>query len=279
MAYTISKTNLINDCYLLFGSNVFNHVDFLRGLSPSELKIAYRKKALETHPDRARTLGRNEDTMDDRFKKVITAYERLNSIVQGGKIYILREEAPKKKYAERTNRYSQTKQKSTSGFSYTANTRKTEHTQMAKRSSVSDRFYDGNVPKRELLIGQFLYYSGLITWKTLCDAVYWQRKQRPIIGKIALDWGILSLADIKRILTERSYKIKFGEYALSNGFITHFEHLAILGRQRKLQPPIGEYFIQQGILVNTKLKEMIESLKNHNRKVIKRSRGLFNSRS
>ncbi len=275
MAYTITRTYLINDCYLLFGSKIFNYVDFLKGLSPSELKAAYRKKAFETHPDRARTLGKNEDTMDDRFKKVITAYERLNSVVQGGKIYILRDEVPKKENATRTNRHTQTRQKSTSGFSYTGNVRKSKHTQMT-RKSASDRFYNGNVPKRELLIGQFLYYSGLISWKTLCDAVYWQRKRRPIIGKIALDWGILSSDDIKRILTERSYKDKFGEYALQNGFITHFEYLAIIGRQRKLQPPIGEYFIKQGILVSTELKKMIESLKNHNRKVLKRGRGFFN---
>jgi hypothetical protein len=215
--------------------------------------------------------------MDDRFKKVITAYERLNSVVQGGMIYILRDEVPKKENAARTNRYTQTRQKSTSGFSYTGNVKKSKHTQMTKRSA-SDRFYSGNVPKRELLIGQFLYYSGLISWKTLFDAVYWQRKRRPIIGKIALDWGILSSDDIRRILTERNYKEHFGEYALRNGFITHFEHLAIIGRQRKLQPPIGEYFIQQGFLANTVLKKMIERLKNHNRKVIKRGRGLFNFR-
>ena len=170
MAYTISRTNLINDCCLLFGSNIFNCVDFLRGLSPSELRTAYRRKAFETHPDRARTLGKNEDTMDDRFKSVITAYERLNSVVKGGKIYILRDEVPKKENAARANHYTQTSQKSTSGFSYTGNVKNSKHTQMT-RKSATDRFYNGNVPKRELLIGQFLYYSGLISWKTLFDAV------------------------------------------------------------------------------------------------------------
>ena len=277
MAYTITKTNLINDCYLLFGSEIFNYVDFLKDLSPSELKTAYRKKAFETHPDRARTLGKNEDTMDNRFKKVITAYERLNSIVQGEEIYIVRDVVPEEKSARRTTHHTQTKQKSTSGFSYTGNARKTKREHMTKES-VSGRFHNGNVPKRELLIGQFLYYSGLISWKTLFDAVYWQRKRRPIIGKIALDWGILSSDDIRRILTERNYKEQFGEYALRNGFITHFEHLAIIGRQRMLQPPIGEYFIQQGILAHTELKKMIESLKIHNREMIKRAKGLFNFR-
>ena len=277
MAYTISRTNLINDCCLLFGSNIFNCVDFLRGLSPSELRTAYRRKAFETHPDRARTLGKNEDTMDDRFKRVITAYERLNSVVQGGKIYILGDEVPKKENATRTNHHKQTRQKSTSGFSYTGNVRKSKHAQVS-RKSASDCFYNGYVPKRELLIGQFLYYSGFISWKTLFDAVYWQRKRRPIIGKIALDWGILSPDNIKRILTERNYKEQFGDYALRNGFITHFEHLAIVGRQKKLQPPIGEYFIKQGILAHMELKRMIESLKTHNKNVINRAKGLFNSR-
>lgn len=277
MAYTITRTNLINDCYLLFGSEIFNYVDFLRGLSPTELKTAYRKKAFETHPDRAHTLGKNRDTMDDLFKEVITAYERLNSVVQGGIIHILRDEVPKKESATRPNRYTQTRQKSTSGYSYTGNARNSNDTQMT-RKSASGRFYNGNVPKRELLIGQFLYYSGLISWKSLFDAVYWQRKRRPIIGKIALDWGILSSDDIRRILTERNYKEHFGEYALRNGFITHFEHLAIIGRQRKLQPPIGEYFIQKGILASTELKKMIESLKIHNSKVLKRAKGFFSSR-
>lgn len=275
MAYTITRTNLINDCYLLFGSEIFNCVDFLRGLSPTELKSAYRKKAFETHPDRARTLGENRDTMDDRFKAVITAYERLSSVVQGGIVHILRNEAPRKENTTRPNRYTQTRQKSASGFSYTGNVRNNKHTQMTKKSP-SDRFYSGNVPRRELLIGQFLYYSGLISWKTLFDAVYWQRKRRPVIGKIALDWGILTSEDIKKILTERNYKEQFGDYALRNGFITHFEHLAIVGRQKKLQPPIGEYFIKQGILAHTELKRMIESLKTHNRNVIKRTKGLFN---
>ncbi|MHC4321857.1 MAG: J domain-containing protein, partial [Planctomycetota bacterium] len=212
MTYTISKTNLIAYCCLLFDSEIINYVEFLNSLSPSKLRSAYRKKAFETHPDRSRTLGKNKDKMDKCFKDMITAYERLDSIIQGGKKYIIRDEVPKKKKARSASRRTQTKstkQKSAPVSSYKNSVSKTRRTQKIQKR-VSDRYYNGNIPECKLLIGQFLYYSGLISWKTLFDAVYWQRKQRPIIGKIAKDWGILSSVEIQRILKERSYKDNFG---------------------------------------------------------------------
>lgn len=189
--------------------------------------------------------------MDERFKGVITAYERLNSFIQGDKKCVLEDELLKKK-----------------------NNKKTNHTQRNQKS-VSDHFYKSYIPKRKLLFGQFLYYSGLVSWRTLFDAISWQRRQRPLIGQIALDWGILSSDEIQRILTERSYKENFGEYALRKGYITYFEFSAIIGKQKMLQRPIGEYFLQQGILCRSEIEKMIERLKNHNRKVLVNDIGSF----
>lgn len=177
----------------------------------------------------------------------------------------------RKKHVKRTDLRTQTKQENSSDFSIKCYFNKARQEQ-AKPKSASGRFYKGNIPKRKLLIGQFLYYSGLISWQTLFDAVYWQRKQRPVIGKIALDWGILTSDEIHRILTERSYKDNFGEYALRNRFITYFEFMAIIGKQKKLQPLIGKYFIQQGILGTNDIKKMTVSLNNHNIKVVNSDR-------
>ncbi len=222
MDFVISKTKLIFDCCQLFDSKIFNYISFVKNLSPLELKIAYRKKAFYTHPDRACVLGRCKEILEKDFMKVTTAYKNLNSIVQNNSKYVVKDDVPKR-----------------------MNTRLTyQHKQMKKRKA-SEHFYKGDIPKRELFIGQFLYYSGWISWQTLLDALYWQRKQRPVVGKIALDWGILSSNEIQRILSERSYKDKFGEYALRNGFITYFQLLAITGRQKELQPRIGKYFIQE----------------------------------
>ncbi len=241
----ISKTKLINNCCLLFDSKITNYVFFVKSLTSLELKAAYKKKAFDTHPDRACVLGKNRETMDKHFKKITTAYESLNSIVQGKVKYVVKDNAPKKRKARFTNRYKHMKKKGS-----------------------SDYFYKGDMPNRKLLIGQFLFCSRLISWHTLMEALQWQRKQRPIIGKIALDWGILSSDEIQRILSERSYKDKFGEYALRNGFITHFQLLAIMGRQKMLQSPIGKYFIQERILGYLEMRKMIKRQKDHNRNVL-----------
>ena len=179
-----------------------------------------------------------------------TAYERLDSIIQDGKKYIKKDEVPKKKKQRSASRSTQTKQaraakqakstkqakptkqKSAACSSFNNSVRKTSCTQMALKTqlTVSDRYFTGNVPRREPLIGQFLYYSGLISWDTLNHAIVWQRRQLPIIGTIAHDWGFLSAEEIQSILKERSYKDHFGEYARRNGYITNFQHLAIVGK-------------------------------------------------
>ena len=312
MTYTISKTVLVDDCCLLFDSDIVNYVDFLDKLSPRKLRSAYRKKAFATHPDRAHALGKNREKLDKCFKEMSTAYERLDSIIQSEKKYIIRDAVPKKrkpksasrrtpakktkttkqakptqqakpkkqtksttrakstkqaKQAKQTKTTTPTKQKRSSAFSLKNSDRKASCTHVALKSqtNISNSYFTGIVPKRELLIGQFLYYSGLISWNTLTQAIVWQRSKRPIIGKIAQDWGILSAEEIQRILKERSYKDQFGEYALHNGYITNFQHLAIVGKQKQMQPPIGRYFIQQGLLRNYDIKKMTESLKIHNR--------------
>ncbi len=240
MPYTISRKDISRDYYLLFGLNTWNPIDLLKKLPPSELKAAYRKKALETHPDRAKSLGKVTSEMDKRFRKITTAYERLNSYMQGNSVSVLTCKTPTQK-----------------------NSNKTTVIQKAERK-VSDHFCKGYIPRRKLLIGQYLYYSGIISWRTLFKAIVWQRKQRPLIGQIALDWEILSANDIKEILTGRSYKEYFGEYARRKGYITYFEFLALIGKQKMLQRPIGKYFIKQGILSTKGMDRMIERLKTHN---------------
>ena len=98
----------------------------------------------------------------------------------------------------------------------------------------------------------------------MIDAIVWQRMQRPPIGEIARQWNMLTEDDIQKILKERSFNEKFGAHALRKGYISAFQLLALVGRQRSLQRPIGEYFIEHGMLTVPQLDLLIEQTKRHN---------------
>ncbi|RPH52373.1 MAG: J domain-containing protein [Desulfobacteraceae bacterium] len=240
---------ILNAYNVIFGSSVGTSVDILRHLHPSALKTAYRRKALETHPDRSLIVGKMENEMNGCFVEVTLAYEILQSALK--------------------NLHS-------NGAGYNDHIRRVfgrRTTDTVNLNNASDLYYRGRIPKHRLLIGQFLYYSGIVSWGRLIEAISWQKRQRPPIGQIAMKWGILSEYDIQAILKQRSlernFHKRFGEYARLKGYITSYELLALLGKQRMFHRPIGEYFIEKRILPADNMDKMLERLRNHNRLVSK----------
>jgi len=241
----LPNQDLLNAYHLIFGSAGGVSIDILRHLHPSALKTAYRRKAFETHPDRSLVVGKMENEMSNCFVELTLAYETLQSALK----------------AFHSN-----------GVEYDYHIKREFNkraTNTVNRNDTADLFYKGRLPKRKLLIGQFLYYSGIVSWKRLIEAISWQKMHRPPIGQIALKWGILSEHDIQAILKQRSlernFHKRFGEYAWRKGYITSYELLALLGKQRMLHRPIGEYFIEKRILPADNMDRMIEKLRIHNR--------------
>ncbi len=241
-----SKESLIDYYNVLFGTYADVSYEALKDIEPAKLKAAYRKKVFETHPDRSKIVGRDEDRMNREFIKAATAYEKLISMIEDKNTPAFNEKRDLKE--RRANYYN-------------------------NKDVFPDHYYRGAIPKRKLLIGQFLYYSGLISWKMMISAISWQKRQRPLIGQIALSWGMLSSFDIKSILAYRAmegnYKEKFCKYAWSKGYINLFERMALLGKQRSLQRPIGEYFTkEEGILPNREIDILLEKMWIHNRSLL-----------
>jgi len=233
------NNEILNALSLLFDSNINYSINLINYLKPEEIKNAYRKMAFKTHPDRAKCIGSSKYEMEERFKKISLAYETINSFLNGYQ-----------------------------NFSSTINpSSKKRYYKYKDIKGKADSFYRGEIPNRQLYIAQFLYYSGIISWNTLIQAISWQRSQRPRFGQIAMKWNILSRNDIIKILREKGYKVKFGEYALRKGYISSFEQMAIIGRQLKLQQPIGEYFIQNGILNSSELRVILKNQRTHNQEV------------
>src|SRR5512140_819108 len=49
----------------------------------ADLKTTYRRRALETHPDRARSMGRAEGDLAAEFRRVADAYRVLSQLAAG----------------------------------------------------------------------------------------------------------------------------------------------------------------------------------------------------
>ncbi len=238
---------LYDACLVLFGPETTVSEEYLKYLRPSGLKSAYRKIALETHPDRAMALGKRTSELNARFTEVSIAYQKLNAAVQADGILLA--DPPPDFRSSDVSEPPPKKQK--------------------RRRKHADHYFSGRRPKRHLLFGQFLFYSGLVSWKTYIQALLWQRRQRPLLGQIAMEWGMLTLTDIRKILAARKLGEKFGESAVRQGYLKAYNLLALLGKQRRLQSRLGEYFLQNGWLTDKQIEILLKMQKRHNHQVLR----------
>jgi hypothetical protein len=231
---TPSVPELFSACTRLFGPDIHVSIDFLKYLEPSGVRTAYRERVFETHPDRARILGLDERDLTDNFKKINEAYELLSSAV------------------------------SDKHRLFTSNGIATPERKPGPEPEFRDRYYTGALPRRPLPIGQFLYYSGLISWRNLINAIVLQRRNRPLIGRIARSWNLLNDDEISYILKHRAAGEKFGEYALREGFLTKSDLAALLGKQRLQTGFFCKYFINGGILTPVEVETLVKAQRRHN---------------
>ena len=245
LAVEVSKEDLFKACESLFGTDIDVSIEFLRYLKPTGVKAAYRKKAMETHPDRATIVADKPDFLEKRFKETHLAYQLLQeflaspwkySLDESGTLYECKQPPPRP----------------------TAH-KKTPQTKM-------EPLYTGQMPSRRLLFGQYLYYAGHISFSTLIKAIVWQRLQRPSVGAIAVSWGWMEGGNIIDILRRRKYGEKFGACALRCGYLSKYQILRLLDKQKTVQPLVGKYFIEQDIITSTQVFELIVAMQIHNKK-------------
>jgi hypothetical protein len=115
-------------------------------------------------------------------------------------------------------------------------------------------------------MGQFLYYTGIISMRQMWSAVGWQKIQRPRLGDIARELRWITPYDIQNYFRYRRQGELFGEFGVRTGLLSFFQLLVLLGRQKRLQPRIGDYFIERGIVSPRQLDAAEKALKEHNRR-------------
>lgn len=247
----INTSQLFNACHVLFGPEIDISIDFINYLQKPGLKAAFRRKALETHPDRAVSLAVQTIDLEKQFKEVNAAYRDLSDYLENPLKFRLIDD-----YGRKDRK------------TYAPGAPFRQKNQARQADWVYEKYrrapFQEAMPKREFLFGRYLYYHGLISYKALIDAIIWQKVQRPLIGHLAQQRRWLYDNQIKDILKQRQLGEKFGECALRCSYLTSYELDMLLGRQRLLQPRIGKYFVEKRILSAEAVERMAEKLRRHN---------------
>ncbi|MFQ3574057.1 MAG: hypothetical protein SNJ53_05435 [Thermodesulfovibrionales bacterium] len=229
--------SLYKSCRILFGEEVVLTPQFFSYIKESGVKSAFRQKALETHPDRLLHLSDDERAeKTETFYQVISSYKQLLDFLKA--------------------RDSGDKKIITDGWA--------ESNNLAKDNYNLYRYYKGNLPKRELLFGEFLYYSGSVPWKSYIDAIVWQRRQRPRFGEIAKTWNYLSKDNIEFLLRNKAIGELIGETAIRFALMTRLQVKTIVLHQRMRQKKIGEYFVAEGFLTKGEINDLYLEFRRHN---------------
>ncbi|HET8538770.1 MAG TPA: J domain-containing protein, partial [Anaeromyxobacter sp.] len=239
------------------------------GVWRDALKATYRRRALETHPDRARALGRREADLVREFRAVADAY-RVLSAVPAGRL-------PARAPARPAPRTAPPRPASRAAPAHGAEAGAARAAAPADPARAPTRpdaprvrasVHPQDLPRRRLRFAEYLYYSGRVRWSELVEAIAWQRAQRPPIGRIAVELGYLAHDDVGVILERRRLAgangIPFGEWAVRLGYLTPFQVLAILGQQLRSQRPIGQYFVERGLLGPDDIEAIRHRIVRHN---------------
>lgn len=230
---------IINACRLLFPAAVIVDAGFLNTIANEDLKTAFRRTALKTHPDLSKSLGRSPEELSRMFQEVSSAYKTLQTFC-----------FQRPANHARVNVHQRS--------------RRPASPVRTGRAAANDYFYTGVLPRRKLRLGEYLYYSRIISWRTLIGAIVWQKRQRPLFGEIARQWKFLSDDDIRLILKKKTRDEMFGECARRYGFLSQFQQLAVTGRQRRLQPLFGTHFIENGLMSVVQINMLVSRKEQHN---------------
>ena len=249
---------------VLFGP-AFGPGDVAAGKWRSGLKAAYRRRVLETHPDRARALGRTEGDLVREFRAVSEAYRLLATV---GAVVPEPLRSPPRARPDPVRPWREPR--AWRAASRTASRPRTSEVPPPAPAQEPAAPGRRNLPRRRLRLAEFLYYSGRISFGTFLESIVWQRKQRPAAGRVAMALGLLTFADVVEILETRraedAVSVPFGEWAVRTGKLTPFQVLAVLGAQRRRQRPIGQFFVECGLLRAGEVDAVLRAMWAHNAK-------------
>jgi hypothetical protein len=252
---------------VLFGAEVRVDREFLARLDTEVVRRRFRKRAVEVHPDRAAVLRRHPAALAEAFKQVEQAYRTVRAHLDAGQqakgssgATAARPPSASPAQPVRPARQSTSAATSAAG-------RSPPSPGPGSGAALVDHYWSGPIPSRTLRLGEFLYYSGHISWLELIRGLVWQARQRPRFGQVANRFGYLTLDGIAAILAQRQGEERIGEAALRLCFLTNLQQQVVLHAQQRGCRRIGDYFVEAGLLASPDLERFGRSARAHNARV------------
>jgi hypothetical protein len=279
MNAVVAERELYQACRVIFGPDLNLSREFLDYIQLSGIKSAYRKRAMETHPDRFAANGNRFAARGELFCNVQQAYEKLCSYLAARErgLSFTRCSTPadntastpfhraKKSHAASPPSQKNNREKhAQTTASSTDNRRPRRGTPYTTGQWDIKRFYRGPMPARPLLFGHYLYYSGIANWQTIAKALIWQRSQRPLFGEIGREYGWLTHTDVTTILDASGNREPFGKTAIRLGILDPDQVDSLLARQRFVHKKFGDYFTEHKLLSPYHLRSLLAKHQQHN---------------
>jgi len=241
-----SRDELLEACCLLFGTRL-DH-SFLEHVQESGLRAAWRRTALQTHPDRT-TDGVGKIRNGERFIEARRAYCLLQEYLGGRAAH--RDPAATRPAGPGAHRPAQ-------------RPAQRSHPQRPAPHRHGERRPAATVPRRRLRLGEFLYHSRVITFSALIETLVSQRRQRERFCEIVRRWCYLSEPAVQTLLARRRPLERIGETAERLRLLTPLQVRLVLRFQQLHQEPLGELFVRRGLLTARHLEEQLSRLVAHN---------------
>lgn len=269
-----TRKALFRSCEILFGANLAISSEFLDYLQVSGVKSAFRKRAMETHPDRQATENRLPHQHSAAgFHTVYEAYTHLLGFVEEKET---NPNVPEKPETMETGSANPASPVDDRPRSYPWQTIKpivlAGHKRRDGRFANTEKYYNGPLPRRHLLFGHFLYYSGLINWRTITTILTWQRIGRPRIGELGHRLGIFDKQDIATILHYKQPGSPFGETAVRLGMLSEYRLKVLIFEQQRRQKRFGTILLENNLIEADELRELLKHFDQHNAAIVPRKR-------
>lgn len=227
---------------------LFGEAADLRRVTTAEVKSAFRRRVRMFHPDAAKGITQHSG---DAVSSLVSARDTLIAHLQTAH--------------EAASRQAQARQHTTQTSYVRPTVVKPLRPVVEKKAKKEhERYYSGVFPTYKLKFGQFLYFAGEISWQDLVRAMRWQRDQRPPYGEIAKAWGWLTDKDVQVIRAATELPGMFGERAVALGLLSEKQASFLLRHQHHSQPRLGQFFVQERILLPHEVTRLLTLLQRHN---------------